>query len=596
MLLFENIEKIKDLLKKFNFLLTKKQKKMSVYILILTLFGSLAETLGVSAIFPMMQVIIYGNEKESNSFIFEVFNKIGITEYKERLVYTIVALIFMFAVKNIFMSGLTVVRAKYSMDINKGLTVRMIRSYIGRGYSFLKDINTSELLRGCTEAGNAIQIAVYNILKMVAEIVTLVLILIIFAITDIRLVAFLIVVMLICVGIVLGLFKNRTRTAGNESYIFLAEATKWMLQLFEGVKEVLVMRKDEYFIKKYSESYSRKLRAMTRQTIYTELPAFIIEAICVGGVMICIGWRLFSMDNPIDYVPIMAVFAMGVFRIMPSLGRITSHINVILYHIPPVNDAYTNILNEKPSICAGELEQNIGEPTYSYINTISLQNVCFKYPDAEKEIIKELSLVVNKGESVGIVGESGAGKTTLSDIILGLVKPDVGEVLVDDKSIFANLEFWASIIGYVPQNIYLLDDTVRRNIALGVEDEYIDEEKVRAALDKAQILEYVEELPKGIDTVIGERGVRFSGGQAQRLAIARALYNDPEILIFDEATSALDSETEKAVMDAINSLHGEKTMIIIAHRLSTISNCDAIYEISNGKAYVRKYEELSNKA
>ena len=302
-------------------------------------------------------------------------------------------------------------------------------------------------------------------------------------------------------------------------------------------------------------------------------------------------------QSAVELVPALSAFAMGAFRILPSLGRISSALNTAIYYMPSLNHVYENLqrINDYQEKDYKESETGAESDRIILKNGIDIENISWHYKNSDVYVIHNLNLTIKKGTSVAFVGQSGAGKTTLADIILGLLEPQEGKVLIDGNDIYHMGKQLGKIMGYVPQTVYLTDDTIRNNVAFGIEGSDIDDDKVWDALEQAQLKQFVKNLNQGLDTFVGDRGVRFSGGQRQRIAIARALYENPDIIIFDEATAALDNETELAVMESIHALQGYKTIIIIAHRLTTIKDCDEIYEISDGKARSRKYEELTSR-
>ncbi|MFI3213933.1 MAG: ABC transporter ATP-binding protein, partial [Eubacteriales bacterium] len=284
-------------------------------------------------------------------------------------------------------------------------------------------------------------------------------------------------------------------------------------------------------------------------------------------------------DDIVEFVPQLGVFAVAAFRLLPSVGKINEHVNNIFYALPSIELIYEDLKQIEEY-----KQQTITKPLddWKFTKQLEAKKVTYYYPERETAVIKEASFVVPKGKTVAFIGASGSGKTTMIDIMLGLLEPKMGKITADGLNIYKNLETWHENLGYIPQTIYLSDDTIRNNIAFGIKPSEIDDEKIMEALKKAQLDEFVELLPEGLETFVGDRGVRISGGQRQRIGIARALYHDPEILVLDEATSALDNETETAVMEAIDSLHGTKTIIIIAHRLTTIKNADIVYEVADG--------------
>ena len=307
------------------------------------------------------------------------------------------------------------------------------------------------------------------------------------------------------------------------------------------------------------------------------------------GLLAAVIMKLFAGQKEItDFIPQLAVFAVAAFRLLPSVGRINEHLATVLYSFPSIDLIYHD-LRMTESV---QDVKNDEPKEWKFEHLLKIKNVSYHYPDAEENVIEKASFQIEKGSSIAFVGASGAGKTTMVDIILGLLVPQMGKITADGMDIERNISLWQKEIGYIPQTIYLSDDTIRNNIAFGIPEDKIDEEAVQNALHKAQLFDFVDSLPNGLDTVVGDRGVRLSGGQRQRIGIARALYHDPEILILDEATSALDNETETSVMEAIDSLKGLKTMIIIAHRLTTIRNVDVIYEVADGKVIRREKKDV----
>jgi ABC-type multidrug transport system fused ATPase/permease subunit len=308
------------------------------------------------------------------------------------------------------------------------------------------------------------------------------------------------------------------------------------------------------------------------------------------GILIAIIVKLLFGEADMTYfIPQLTVFAVSAMRLMPSVGRINEHVTNMLYALPSVNLVYHDLTEIEDYV--EKQNQEIKED-WTLQDSIKVQDVTYYYPDTKEPVIDGASLTVEKGKTVAFIGASGAGKTTMVDVILGLLTPQKGVVMADDINVHEKPKTFHSQVGYIPQVIYLSDDTIRNNIAFGVKEAEIDEQAVQAAVAKAQLTEFIDSLPNGLDTIVGDRGVRLSGGQRQRIGIARALYHDPEILVLDEATSALDNETEAAVMEAIENLQGTKTMIIIAHRLTTIRNVDVIYEVGGSKVTERNKEEV----
>ncbi len=349
----------------------------------------------------------------------------------------------------------------------------------------------------------------------------------------------------------------------------------------------------------YDEVCDQSRRVQRTYSVLSTSPDRIVEGVCISGIIGIVCIRIVNdSTNMIEFIPKLATFAMAAFKILPSIGKIANRMAGIIYARPGLLSVYQNMV--KSNQYSEQMQQYIGNRQINteqlekleFRGNLSINHVFWQYENQKAPVLTDVHLTVHKGESIAFIGASGAGKTTLSDIILGLLHPTVGTVEMDGIDVYSIPIQWAHIVGYVPQSIFLMDDTVRNNIAFGMPAETIEDEYIWNALEKAQMKEFVENLPYGLDTIVGEWGVKLSGGQRQRIAFARALYNKPEILILDEATAALDNETETAVMESIDALQGHITMIIVAHRLTTIRNCDRIYEIKDGVAVERNKNEI----
>ena len=597
----KDIKSFLDIWHKYMYILTPTQKRWGIVVFIVSIFASVAEMLGVSVIVPLVQVIINPEALlQKYSVLSELCERLNINTASRLLPAMIAVVIAVYILKNLFLSFNLWFRTKYSMKIQREISIKMIESYNNRGYDFFRKINYSVYQRGVGASAGAVNSCISFFFKVVAEFLTILCIFIFIAMNDWRMLVTLIVLAMLCMIFIVGIFRKRMQKAGKDSHKFSAINGEWLVQLYFGIKEILVLDRKEYFIKNYEKTNVDVQKAGIKLTIAQEIPAYVIEALCISGIMISVGVRVSMMANPTDYVPQLAAFAVAAFRILPSLGRVSSNFNSLIYQIPFVNEAYTNLksadeANEKyrkEQEKLVELRKNQASSDAKFEDILSIKGIKFRYPDGQDYVLDGINIDIHKGESIALVGPSGAGKSTLADVILGLLKPQEGKVTVDGMDIMINKDKWSKMIGFVPQSPYLIDDTITKNICFGLYDEEIEESKIWDALKKAQMDEFVKSLPDGLNTMVGERGVRFSGGQAQRLVIARALYNNPDILVLDEATAALDNDTEKAVMDAIESLAGKKTMIIIAHRLTTVKNCSRIYEIKNGSATLKKYDEI----
>ena len=575
-------------------ILTPAHKRWGIFVFIMSFIGALVETLGVSVILPLVQAMLEPEMLFENDIISYICHVLEIADAKQLIVVIVIGVILVYLFKNVYLCLLSYVRVKYSTKVQRELSLQMLYSYMGRGYSFFRLTNTATLLRGVNSSVAGVYNIIYQFMRILAEVLTITCIFIFVVYTDWKMAVTMIALVGVCLLLVLHIFKDITKRAGNKYFIHAALMEKWVLQLFSGIKEVLVLNRKDFFVSNYEKSYREYQDGQIKQTVAYETPAYVIEAMCVTGIVGALCIRVGNMENVASFIPQLAAFAMAAFRLLPSIGRISAYFNSCVFSIPTVGEVYENIVEakkyEEKQSSISKLYNN--DMNISFNKEMTIKDIVWKYPDGTENVLDHISLTIRKGDSVALVGPSGAGKSTLADIILGLFEPPEGSVLIDGMNILGNNDSVSKIISFVPQSIYLLDDTVRRNIAFGIYDKDIDDDAIWYALEQAQMKDFIKELPQGLDTIVGERGVRFSGGQSQRIAIARALYTDPDIIVLDEATSALDSETETTVMKAIESLQGQKTLIIIAHRLSTIRKCDKIYEISNGRVVEKNYEDL----
>jgi ABC-type multidrug transport system fused ATPase/permease subunit len=343
-----------------------------------------------------------------------------------------------------------------------------------------------------------------------------------------------------------------------------------------GVKDVKLLGREAYLVSQFQVHAVGSAHAARSQTTLQALPRLWLELLAVGGLTALIAIMIGQGKATQDMLPVVALFAAAAFRFLPSVNRVLGAVQGIRYQRPVVDALHGEI-----QLMSGDVD-TAGALPVSFDETLALEGVSFRYPGAEAWALRDVSLTIERGTSVGFVGTSGAGKSTLVDVVLGLLNPDTGAVKIDGRDIRSNLRGWQDQIGYVPQSIFLTDDTLRRNVAFGIPDEQIDESAIEYAVASAQLDSFVKALPDGLDTVVGERGTRLSGGQLQRIGIARALYHNPGVLVMDEATSALDTETERGVMEAVRALRGEKTLLVVAHRTSTVEHCDYVFRLEQG--------------
>lgn len=573
-----------DVVKKLNYIFNTKQKVEIFWLFVIICIGSGLELMGVSVILPIINGIMAPDKMLEEPVYIWIYEKFHMTSVRPLIMLLLVSLIVVYVIKNAFLIYMYNKQYKFIFENQRVLADRMVKCYMSQPYLFHVSKNSAELLRNINEDTGNFFGALQAGIKLLTELMVCLVLGVYLLIKDKTITISVVCLLAIMLWLSVKVYKKNLVRMGARNRFYQMSLNKWVQQSFGGIKEVKILNKEKFFYDKYDEAY--RGHAKSEYTYHTLLmvPKPIIETMCICGLLGAIAIKFWWRGADITYfVPILSVFAIAAFRLLPSFNRITEYLGTILYQKSAITSIYED-LKEIDELNAQKREKNKEEKAIQFQNKIEIRDLTFSYPGAEKEVLKDLNLEIRKKSSVAFIGHSGAGKTTLADILMGLLKPAKGDVCVDGVSIFEGLNSWHQIIGYIPQTIYLMDDTIKNNIAFGIEEKEIDPARLKYAVEQAQLSQLIEELEFGLDTKIGEMGVRLSGGQRQRIGIARALYHNPEILVLDEATSALDNETEKAVMDAIETLHGKMTLIIIAHRLSTIKDCDYVYEIGDGKA------------
>lgn len=590
-----DIASLIDVFKKLGYILSRRQVMVSMCVFVMTIVGAAMETLGVSIIVPLVQSFISADQLLHKPEIAWVVDLLDIETATQLIVWISGGVVAIYLIKNAFMVLLSYVRVKFATMVKRELSVKMMHSYMSREYSYFLNVNTEDVLRGIGYDVSGVYEVLMQLFRIAAEVLTAGCICVYIFCTDVAIALGVVMVMGITLLALMMFFRNKMKVIGDVYRKYTVEVNKYLHESFQGIKDVYIFHKEQYFIDHYEGAFTKQQKIEVSKTIATESPAYIIEAVCVSGLIMVVGLKIVLGGNSADFVPQMAAFAIAAFRILPSIGRISAGFNQLIYSCPALNATHRHLKEVETFQDQYRVQKQIsGDPEQkiNFTTAIEAKGLFWKYPGADRMVMENLDMTIPKGKSVAIIGQSGAGKSTMADILLGLLVPDQGDIKVDGVSIYDEMESWKRTVGYVPQTVFLCDDTIRKNIAFGIADTEIDEQRLQRAVHQAQLTQAIAELPNGLDTLLGERGVRFSGGQRQRVAIARALYNDPDILILDEATAALDNDTESAVMEAIDALHGYKTLIIIAHRLSTIRNCDLVYEIADGKAMLRDKKQV----
>lgn len=567
-------------------LLDRKQKMQMAGIVFMMLIGGVLESVGISLIVPVMTIVVNPAAVNTNSVLKFIYDTFSFTRVIQLATLIMLSLVFVFVIKNIFLYFMNVVQLRFVYTNQFSTSRRMMINFMTRPYEYYLSADTAVIQRNITSDVNNMYGLILNLLQLISEIIVFVCLVGILLIQDtvmtLSIASLLIAVLLIIKFIIKPVMKR----AGEDNQNFYSGLFKWISESVTGIKEIKIANKENYFINEYSKCGNGYVSAVQKYNLYNSTPRLLIESVSIAGM---IGYMLFVMYNGEtvqELLPHMTVLGAAAARLLPSANRINNYLTSISYFEPffmNVSDNLQYEINDDRISYDEDSYVSVAVDKLPIHEKIEMRDMCYRYPGTQSYILNHANITVPVGKSVGIVGTTGAGKTTAVDVLLGLLKPESGEILADGIDIKEHYGSWLKNIGYIPQTIFMLDSTIRKNVAFGIPESEIDDEKVISALKEAQLYEYVKALPDGLDTLIGERGIRLSGGQRQRIGIARALYEDPEVMVLDEATSALDSETEAAVMDSINRLHGRKTLIIIAHRLQTIEKCDQVYRVENGK-------------
>lgn len=574
---------------KLNYIFTKKDRIKILILVFMMVAGSFLELLAVSVFSPFIDAIMNPDGLLDNAFLLILYNLVRPGSIESFLAIISLGIIVIYILKNVYTIVEKNLIYRFSYRFQRNISTGLLSAYMHEPYTFHLNKNISVLQRSMQEDTDQFTRGIIHMMEMIAEIFVCAAIgIYLFAVSK----SITVIVgglLVACLGVFLFIFKKYSSKWGREGQEYMAKIYQWMNQSLGGIKEVKVLNRENSFIEQYDGYFAKYVRVLRLSRLIGVIPKYIIEMVCMTGLLSAVIFKTFFGQKTLaEFVPQLAVFAVAAFRLLPSVGRINEHLSAVIYAIPSFDLIY-NDLKEVEELNVGEEERNL---SWHFEDKVVVKNVSYRYPDGDTEVIDNVNFEIERGQTVAFTGTSGAGKSTMVDVLLGLLPPEKGKIYADGMNIYKNLHIWQKEIGYIPQTIYLSDDTIKNNIAFGIRESEINEEAVNRALQQAQLFDFVDSLPEGWDTLVGDRGVRLSGGQRQRIGIARALYHDPEILVLDEATSALDNKTEFAVMEAIEKLQGQKTILIIAHRLSTIQNADVIFEVGDGGVVRKNKEEV----
>jgi len=566
-------------------ILNRSEKRSLGVILGLLLLGSLLETFSLGLVIPIIGILANGDFARRFP---DVYLFIGSPSRELLTIYALIFLVVVYICKTIFLIWSAWVQKGFSTSVTARLGRLLFSNYLRKTYSFHVEVNSSELIRNVQNSASLMSGLIEPILSALADgFVAFGLLTLMFVVEPVGTISTL-AIFGSCAFLFNKFSKDKIKKWGESQNFHKGRVLKHLQQGFGGVKDVVVLDKQEYFVEEFSKHLEANARVQKHFSIAQSIPRYGLEILALVGLATLVTSMSLAGKNISEIVPVLGLFGATAFRLIPAVNRGISNLQLFNLSLPALNGIYPDL--SKPILKESHVE------LYELLNEISVSNVSFKYPSAQTETLSNITLTIKKGEAIGLVGTSGSGKSTFVDVLLGLFEPSIGQIKVDGKSIYRDLSGWRKIVGYVPQDVYLFDDTLERNIAYGIENSSIDQESLKRSLSQSQLGTFVESLKDGLQTIVGERGVRLSGGQIQRIGIARALYHDPEILILDEATSALDQETERGVMDSVRALKGSKTVVVVAHRLSTVEYCDRLYKFEGGKIIdFGKFEEVINR-
>lgn len=575
------------ILKKMNRLLDARQKRIMIIIIFFMLIGGILESLSISAIIPVIKVLLDPNAVQGEGIVADLYRFLGAPGVNTFTMIMMLALIAAFVMKNLFLFLQNVMQFRFVYTNQFATSRRMMINFMNRPYEYYLNADTSVIQRNITSDVNNMYGLILSVLQLLSEAVVFVCLVGVLLASDAMMTITIATLMILVLFLIKVVIKPIMVKAGKDNQDYYSGLFKWIEQSVMGIKEIKIAGKEQYFINEYAKCGFGYVNAVQKYNLFNSTPRLLIETVCIAGLVL---YMMMVMQGGVVLEDIMAqltAFGVAAMRLIPSANRINNYLTSISYFEPffmGVSDHLQEEIHDDSMVYDVEAYEHKKQVKKLEIKeAIRLKDITYKYPNTDVLIFDHADMEIPIGSAVGIVGSSGSGKTTMVDILLGLLNLQSGKILADDVEIREHYEEWLKNIGYIPQTIFMLDSTIRNNVAFGYASEDIDDERVWAVLKEAQLDEFVRGLPQGLDTGIGERGIRLSGGQRQRIGIARALFEDPEVLVLDEATSALDNDTEAAIMESINRLHGKKTLIIIAHRLQTIEKCDMVYRVENGK-------------
>lgn len=558
--------------------------------------GALLELVGVSFITQLVTLISNPEKIHSNEIMQYCYDFFNMTSDRQFFLFVVIALIFVYLIKNLYLLWINYVQYTFVFNNQLRLSGRLIDCYLKKPYTYHLDNNSAEMVRNVMLDSERFFQMLLSIFLTLSEILVSALLCVFLLIVDPVITISVVAILAVFTGLYLILFKGKAKKYGKTNQIYDGKMHQSINQALGAVKDIKILHREKYFADSFLAYGKKKMTAVRNNNVLGQFPKYLIETVCIGTVLLVLVFKIYKGEDLNTMIPQLAAFAIAAFKLLPSVSKINNYANLIVFLKPSVDLIYRDIkdtedmvnyeiADESGNIIEINDDGSQNKDTCYVADKISINNIVYRYPHTDRDVLNGISFEIPLGKSIGFIGESGSGKSTLADVILGILTPTSGTVMYGNMDVHKHPLKWSKKLAYIPQSIFLCDDTIRNNVAFGIDEDKIDDEKVWKALREAQLEQFVKSQPDGLDSMVGERGVRISGGQRQRIGIARALYDNPEILVLDEATSALDTGTESAVMEAIDKLSGTMTLIIIAHRLTTIKNCDYVYKVENGNIY-----------
>jgi ATP-binding cassette, subfamily B, bacterial PglK len=578
-------------LSKFLFVISAKKSELVVIVFLFVII-SLLDAIGIGLVGPFIGLAVKPEAIENNAWISDIYRYLGMNDIKQFIALLGLVVVILFCFKSFLYYRIQhyVLNFCYTQQI--WLRLRLMNTYLSLPYTFYLKTNSAHIIEtiGEESARFTYSIAI-PLLNSIANAFVLVVVLLLMMKTDL-LATISILGLLLVTSLPFHYFRHHVTRWGQESLEATTETIRVVNHAIGGLKVTKLIGCESYFENQLAAQANKYARASSLFHSFQQLPRIVVEALLITFVVGFVSISLILVERSDSLVSVLSIFAIASVRILPSASQLLTCMGVLRNNIPTLNRLYLDlkeleqpgaVRNSAMSPARNSRMRSAHHQPQSFEHKIEIDRINYCYPQADRLSLRDASLTIHKGESIALIGRSGAGKTTLVDVFLGLLTPQSGDIQVDGVSIYQDLRAWQNLIGYIPQSVFLMDDTIERNIAFGVPDDQIDRQKLDNAIELAQLSELMAQLPDGFQTYVGENGVRLSGGQRQRIGIARAIYHDREILVLDEATSALDNETESLISEALRKLGRTKTTIVIAHRLTTIEHCDRIYEMNNGQ-------------